>query len=167
MRYCASCQVLVPDGDECPSCGSRKLREVRENDPVLLLTAGEMDCGRITAAFDDAGISHEERMCGAGAPPSILYGKSPNSLYRIFVPYGAVESSRRILKDIGILDKLAGETEKNKKDKPDPLEKSVEQMSPAQRTAVRIGSAVLFILLIWAVVAASDKLVDVFRHLFS
>lgn len=104
MLYCPRCQVLAGTGDECPSCGSKKLREVRPDDPVLLLTADEAECSAVGAAFDDGGIAHEERMCGTGAPSSILYGRMPNATYRIFVPFGELDRCREVLCGIGMLD---------------------------------------------------------------
>ena len=109
MLYCPRCQVLVTEEDVCPSCGSKKLRKVEANDPVLLYTADEMNCSMIRAALDENGIPHEERMCGPGAPPSLLYGKMPNALYRIFVPFGAVEHCKRILEEIGVVGENSSE----------------------------------------------------------
>lgn len=161
MLYCASCQVLCRDEDRCPSCGSRKLREVRENDPVLLLTAGGEDCEKIIAAFDGEGISHEERMCGPGSPPTLLYGKAPYASYHIFVPYGALSRCRQILQGIGILNEF-GEKENKSLSAGEPE----QNMSPMKRTLVRIVSALAFILLIWAAVKFADTVVSEFQNLF-
>ena len=42
MWYCSSCQVLCEE-NICPLCGKRKLRQPKENDPVLL---GVVDTGK-------------------------------------------------------------------------------------------------------------------------
>ena len=52
MLYCPKCQVLVKEGDRCPACNSKKLREPQEGDPVMLLTATEKKCRRIAGALD-------------------------------------------------------------------------------------------------------------------
>ena len=135
------------------------------NDPVLLFTADEMKRSVIRAAFDECGMPHEERMCGPGAPPSILYGKMPNSLYHIFVPYGEVERCKEILKGIGAL----GENESAQKDgfanqeeeKPD-----LTAMSRWKRVSVRIVSAAAFLILVWIVAAAADRLIDFLKSAF-
>ena len=163
MQYCASCQVLSRDGDKCPSCGSRKLREVRQNDPVLLLTADEIECTMIKAAFDDANISHGERMSGTGSPSSVLYGRMPNASYDIFVPFGELENCKEILKDMGVIDENGQRVKKT--DMPEQTEQEKE-MSPAKRMMVRAGSVVLFIVLVWAAVAATDSIVSAVRAFF-
>lgn len=165
MRYCPRCQVIVKTGVECPSCGSKKLREAEVNDPVLLYTADEMKCSMIRAAFDESGIPHEERMCGPGAPPSILYGKMPNSLYHIFVPYGEVERCEEILQGIGAL----GENESAKADAPQDRaeeETNPKAMSHGKRIFVRIASAIAFLILVWGVVALADHLIDFLKSAF-
>lgn len=163
MRYCSRCQVIVKTGVACPSCGSKKLREVRENDPVLLYTADEIKCSAIRAAFDSNGIPHEERMCGPGAPPSILYGKTPSSLYHIFVPFGEVEHCKDIMRGIGVL----GENESQSGEPPQgpDFTDSVE-MSPLKRTAVRFLSAVAFLVIIWIVVTLADRVAELFKAAF-
>ncbi|QAT49728.1 hypothetical protein EQM14_08045 [Caproiciproducens sp. NJN-50] len=165
MRYCPRCQILVKTGAACPSCGNRKLREVEANDPVLLYTADETKCGMIRAAFDEGGIPHEERMCGPGAPPSILYGKMPNSLYHIFVPYGEVERCEEILKGIGALDE-SGSAQKVAFENQAEEEPDLTAMSRWKRTFVRIVSAAAFLILVWAVVTMADRLIDFLKSAF-
>ncbi|WP_411678174.1 hypothetical protein [Caproicibacter sp.] len=156
MLYCARCQVLVKSEAVCPSCGSKKLREVRANDPVLLFTADETQCGMIRAAFDSNGTPHEERMCGPGAPPSILYGKMPNSLYHIFVPYGEVERCEEILHGIGAL----GENKFERNGPQNSDDDSSAAMSRGKRILVRILSAVMFLALVWGVVSIADEFIN-------
>lgn len=164
MLYCARCQVLAGIGVECPSCGSKKLREVRQNDPVLLLTADETECAAVRAAFDDGAIAHEERMCGPGAPPSILYGRMPNADYRIFVPFGELDRCRDILRGIGVLgenDQKASDFETlETKDDPKPDANRI-------RTAFfRVMAAILFLGLIYGVVNLTDTFIDFLKSAF-
>lgn len=162
MLYCARCQVLAGAGVECPSCGSKKLREVRPNDPVLLLMADETECAAIRAAFDDGGIAHEERMCGPGTPPSILYGKMPGADYRIFVPFGELDRCRDILRGIGVL----GEDGKVQR----PASPFEEEEKPAggglRRAFFRIGAALLFLAAVALAVGLADKLAAFFKSVF-
>ena len=60
MLYCPKCQVLVKEGDRCPACNSKKLRDPQEGDPVMLLTATEKKCRRIAGALDGQEIPHED-----------------------------------------------------------------------------------------------------------
>lgn len=162
MLYCPRCQVLAGAGVECPSCGSKKLREVRPDDPVFLLTADEAECSAVRAAFDDGGIVHEERMCGPGAPSSVLYGRMPNAVYRIFVPFGELDRCRETLRGIGML----GENGKIQK----PASPSEEEEKPApgglRRTFFRIEAALLFLAAIMLTVYLSDKLAAFFKSVF-
>lgn len=151
MRYCPRCQILVKTGTACPSCGNKKLRGVEANDPVLLYTADEVKCGTIRAALDENGIPHEERMCGPGAPPSLLYGTMPNALYRIFVPFGAADRCKRILEEIGVLGENSS--------KPDSGETEPET-SRRKLIFYRIMASILFLGLIYGVVTLTDSFVD-------
>lgn len=162
MLYCPKCQVLSRDGKTCPSCYGRKLREVRPDDPVLLLTTDEATGCSIKAAFDANKIEYEERVCGTGGISPVILGRTAAN-YRIFVPYHEISRCKSILLDIGVLDEQgnkvrlspAGETEENEK-----------QMSPLKRFWVRALSAVLFIILIWLAVTAADWLVSVVQAIF-
>lgn len=165
MCYCSKCQVLAKTGVACPSCGSKKLREVQANDPVLICTADELKCSMIRAAFDESGIPHEERMCGPGAPPSVLYGRMPSSLYHVFVPYGEMEHCEEILIGIGVL----GENGTSKPDKVQTQEEDLESgsMSRRKRIFVRIASAIAFLILVWVVVTLADTCINFIKSAFS
>lgn len=163
MRYCPKCQTLVEAEEECPSCGNRKLREVRPNDPVLLYTTDETKCSMIRAAFDESGIPHEERMCGAGAPPALLYGKTPGALYRIFVPFGEVDHCKEILGAMGMLE---GTDPAKRISGREPAEADPAKMSPRKRVLVRILSAAAFLLIVWGVVELADEFIAFLKSAF-
>jgi hypothetical protein len=153
--------VLVKTEAACPSCGSKKLREARGNDPVLLYTADETKCSMIRTAFNEYGIPHEERMCGPGAPPSILYGKMPNALYHIFVPFGEVEHCKDILRGIGALGENDGEQDTTEME---PISNSAS--GGARLIFFRIMAGLLFLGLIYAVVNLTDAFVDFLKSAF-
>lgn len=164
MLYCESCQVLSRDETMCPQCGSRKLRPVSENDPVLLFTAGTEETQRITAAFDDEGIPHMERIQGGGSLTSIVLGQSRCAQVRIFVPYGKIDHAKDVMLGIGAL-KDDGETSKPATQDEQAQKKAVP-MSPGRRAAVRIFSSLLFLILVIAVVAGADTIVNLFKSFF-
>ncbi len=168
MLYCPRCQVLSSDGEPCPSCGGKKLREPAAEDPVLLMTADEIKAEMIEAVFADHGLPFEERICGLGGPPSVLIGKSIYTYTNknIFVPYGELETARALVNGIGILDaadkaELQQETEQNNEEADD------EKLSPRKRLILRIVSVVLFILAVWGVVAVSDYAANALKALLS
>lgn len=161
MLYCPKCQVLVKTGTVCPSCGGKKLREVRPNDPVLLYTAEEFKCNMIRAAFDSDGIPHEERMCGPGAPSSILYGKAPYSEYHIFVPFCQVGRCEEILRGIGALTDSGGEAGLSEQEQP-----AKSTVSRRRILFFRMMAAILFLGLIAAAVSLADTVVDFLKSAF-
>lgn len=174
MLYCAKCQVLSKDEDRCPLCGSKKLRQVQPNDPVLLLTASEPESLRIAAAFDEAKIPHMERSLDAGSASSIILGQSRYLQIRVFVPFGEIENAREILRGIGFLDgdepaaePVTGEDRLSEQDQ-EKEEKDIS-MSRGRRLAVRIFSILAFVALIWLVVTMADSIAGFLKsefHLF-
>jgi predicted nucleic acid-binding Zn-ribbon protein len=161
MLYCSKCQMLVTTGDVCPSCGGTKLREVGRNDPVLLYTADETNLDRIRAALDENEIPHEERMCGPGAPPSILYGKAPYANYHIFVPFQAVEHCKEILQEIGV----SGENDcVSEVDETEEKEKS--NKNQVKLAYCRMMTAILFLSLVAVVVFFTDQFIDFLKSIF-
>lgn len=168
MLYCEKCQVVSMDENRCPLCGGKKLRQVRPNDPVMLLTVGEAESRRIAAAFDDTGIPHMERSMDSGSVSSIVLGQSRCAQMRVFVPFGDMEHARDILHGIGALKDDEDEPDgSDQKDQPaeDESEKDIP-MSRGRRLVIRIFSILLFITLIWAVVSAADSIISSFKSAF-
>ncbi len=161
MLYCAKCETLSLDGETCPLCGGKNLREARPGDPVLLLTTGGEESRRICSAFEDAGIPHEARPLGTGGIMKIYTGAPDNvSDVRIFVPFQAVEPCRKILTEIGALNESGG------KDGPSPKTGPGESQSRGRRVCRKIFAAFLFLLAIVLVVELSDSLVEFVKTLF-
>lgn len=162
MLYCPGCQVLC-QGERCPSCGGGKLRQPQGNDPVLLMTADELECGRITAVLEEHQIPYEERICGLEARPAAYFGPQAAANKNIFVPYSALDHCRSLLCGIGILEEPDREDADRKETQKADL---VEQpTSPLTKTGWRIFSVLLFLALVWAVVAISDSLFRNFRSM--
>lgn len=160
MLYCENCQVLSRDGKTCPMCGTDQLRPVRAEDPVLLVTVGQEDAERASAAFQDAAIPCLVRAMGVGSALTVFTGKSHCEENQIFVPYEEVEHAREVLVGIGILKEEA---------EPAPAAEKPEESAPMsreKRTVVRIVSAAAFFLLVWLAVSLSDTLADFIKSLF-
>lgn len=162
MLYCARCQSLCEEERSvCPNCKGKKLRPPEENDPVFFITAGKMDAGRISAALSEQGIPFETRVSGPeSSAPAVCLGTAPASAARFFVPYGALEKSRQILESIGIFDEAGEVSYPENADNVSDMEKEdSSEMGPIKRFVWRVVSVILFILLIWAVVAATDGVI--------
>ncbi len=166
MLYCPKCQVLSPDGESCPSCGGKKLREAKAEDPTLLITADEIKAEMIEAVFEDNSLPYEERICGLGGPPSVIFGKSSNTNKNIFVPYGELEAAESLLNGIGILDFSDIPEQEIEKEEIDD-EQNPEELSQTKRTIFRIAAVILFIFAIWGVVAVSDYAANALKAFLS
>ena len=97
MLYCPSCQRMAKD--ICPHCGrtGRRLREIKENDPVLLFNGPFLPATMVEPLLADNEIPYsKEGLLGAG-----LTAKAGGILERfnIFVPYGAYEKAAEIITD--------------------------------------------------------------------
>lgn len=155
MHYCPKCQVLVREGNRCPACNGKHLREAEESDPVMLLTATEEKCRRIGAALDGCGIPHEDRICGTEGIAAAYAGDGALCNKNVFVPYGRMQEAIDLMHGIGVTGK----------DENAAPEEEAAEMSPRKRFFVRAVSVVLFILLVWVVVIAADAAAGWFKSL--
>ncbi|MGX8702596.1 hypothetical protein [Caproiciproducens sp.] len=169
MLYCPKCQLLIDsDADRCAACGSKKLREPGPDDPVLLLTTDETNTTMIRSVFQENGIVFVEQDSGFGSPPSILLGSRPFYGNRnIFVAFRDLDTAKELLNGIGIADAQDAKLESGSpapEEEPEPEE---EPMSSRKRFFWRIVSAMMFILIVWGVVAAADFLANALKAFFT
>ena len=183
MLYCPKCQLLIDsDTDRCAACGSKKLREPGPDDPVLLLTTDETNAVMIRSVFQENGIVFVEQDSGFGSPPSILLGSRPFYEARnIFVAFRDRNTAKELLNGIGIADAQDAKLESSTpgpEEGPEPEEPSEpeessepeeepEPMSSRKRFFWRIVSAMMFILVVWGVVAAADFLANALKAFFT
>lgn len=183
MLYCPKCQLLIDsDTDRCAACGSKKLREPGPDDPVLLLTTDETNAVMIRSVFQENGIVFVEQDSGFGSPPSILLGSRPFYEARnIFVAFRDMNTAKELLNGIGIADAQDAKLESSTpgpEEGPEPEEPSEpeegsepeeepEPMSSRKRFFWRIVSAMMFILVVWGVVAAADFLANALKAFFT
>lgn len=97
MFYCVSCQRMAQD--KCPHCGkpSRKLREIKDNDPVLFYHGGFIPSTMIEPLLADNGIPYsKEGRLGAG-----FVSKAGGFLeqFDFYVPYGVYPQAVRLISD--------------------------------------------------------------------
>jgi hypothetical protein len=173
LLYCAKCQSLC-ESESCSCCGNKKLREVQQNDPVLLTTASEMECDRITALLQDNDIPYEERVSGLESEPSVLFGRYGNANKNIFVPYNKLNTCEQLLgneatSDISDED-ISEEIDRSVQDSMEPADQNKEGTGEAKARRARMfwraTSVVLFILIIWAVVTGADFVAGWLKDLF-
>nr|WP_319489046.1 DUF2007 domain-containing protein [uncultured Caproiciproducens sp.] len=176
MLYCPKCQLLNDsDADRCPACGSKKLRTPEPDDPVLLMTADEVKVGMIRAVFEENGIIFVEQDSGFGSPPSMLLGKHFYGNRNIYVACRDLQTAKELINGVGIADAADAELQRKEDEEAgvqpqDPAlddETEPETMSSRKRFFWRIISAMLFILVVWGVVAAADFVANALKALFA
>lgn len=95
MLYCSNCQRLTEE--DCPNCGkkARKLREVRERDPVHFFTGDYIQTSMVEPLLEESEIPHS-KIGAHGAALSTLTGNYLEQ-YMLFVPYAAYERAVRLV----------------------------------------------------------------------
>lgn len=171
MKYCTKCRKLYNDEDTaCTQCKKGRLETIEdESTPVYLCSGDLIERDRVTAALKDSGIPCDYRRKSATANSQLLTGMDLDG-FDILVAYNMYEKAFDVAVGIGAI-KLEGEEilpEEDKKDneKIDDGVEEFEQMSPSKRTAVRIISAILLILLFAAVIYGTDYIMGLIKSLF-
>lgn len=102
MLYCEKCMLLCESG-KCPVCsqklfGAQKLREVKDNDPVLLTKQDRIAAGLLEPVLRDNNIPYlKEGNLGAGLTAEL--GDMMEE-YRFYIPYGKLEEGRDIVESL-------------------------------------------------------------------
>lgn len=97
MKLCSKCRVLC--NEICPVCESAKrLRDVEETEPVLLLTISAVQALLVEPILSDSGIPYSR----PGTISSALSLGSGMMLEanRFYVPYAAYERARELLEEV-------------------------------------------------------------------
>ena len=95
MQYCSHCSLLAEG--RCPQCG-RKLREPRENDPILLANTDVVRAAMLEPLLEEAQIPYS-RMGMIGSAFAMSGGLAMEEI-RIYVPFGAYERARDLLETV-------------------------------------------------------------------
>ena len=95
MKYCEKC-MLTTENDSCPKCGSQKLREPKDNDPVFLMIREAIWSGGIEETLKENGIPCLKKGLH-GAAVTERTGGYLNESYMFYVPYGALQKSKELL----------------------------------------------------------------------
>ena len=168
MKYCPKCRLVYPDNQEQCRCGRilKQYETLRGDTPVCVTRASGIEKDRIAGALDDAGVPYSEtpvreRNVSEGAV-------CQESMVREFcVPYEFLEQAKEVLYGIGAIAEESENEAVQVEEKPKKIasgkeengEKESEQweeMSNKKRWFWRIVSMILFFLLVWGVVSATD-----------
>ena len=94
MNFCENCN-FADEQECCPLCGSKKLREVRDDDFCFLADSEISPCESMIDIFDEQGIPYIKVPYGTGSRLAL-----PQSKYRLYFQYRSLESVKRIVRDV-------------------------------------------------------------------
>lgn len=93
MLYCEDCMCLASD-NECSVCGSKKLREAKDNDPVYLIAKDHTFAESIEDILTRNDIPYLKKpQVGAGLVSRTGYAE----VYQFFVPFGTYGKAKELL----------------------------------------------------------------------
>ena len=95
--YCERCGVLT-DGDRCPSCGSRKLRQPEAGDLCFLVEKESLWSGMLADVLEQNGIPCMKKS-SMGAGLAIRAGALFET-FRFYVTYRDLEKARELVEEL-------------------------------------------------------------------
>lgn len=157
MLYCTKCKNLCDDKlTSCPKCSrSRNLREARDGDMVLWDKFSEFEASEICDAFEKHGIRYSTEPYKVGTVTNPFDSRVMPEDKNLYVAYGDIEAAREV---------ISRELPQEAEEEEIPEE---EEMSSKKRIAVQIISVIAFILIVAAVVFASDFVAEGLRDLLT
>ena len=173
MKFCKSCKTVHPAAEMvCPNC-RKTLKEIKDiNEPVRLCVIGGTERALLCGLLDDAEIPHVE---GNDHPQGVAnelvtgYDVKLNNM-SVIVPFQALPKAVELLGTIETvsnpLEPMMPEIEAYIAALKASPEKDGETMNPALRTTIKVITAILFLILIAAVVIGTDKLTELIKGLF-
>lgn len=160
MLYCTKCHGVCQDSTlKCPNCKSGKLRQVDDEDFVLLHRADQYAAQRLEEQFKERGVSYRLEAFDGGRI-SYLYDSDVLPTDKmVLVRWGDYPVAREI--STRMKDELDREREA------ETGEESFEAMSPKKRIVVQILSVIAFLVVIMLVVYGADAAANWLKGLWS
>ncbi len=169
MKYCPKCRLVYPDSREQCRCGRilKQYEALRGDTPVCVARASGFEKDRIVGALSDAGLPYSETPIREKDVNEIVTGQGSVD-WEFCVPYEFLEQTKEVLCGIGVKteepeeedSQLRKETAKaafgEEKETKEKKSGQWEEMSNKKRWFWRIVSIILFFLLVWGVVSATD-----------
>ncbi len=176
MKYCKICKSIFKDSDErCPECGKKLYPITDLNEPVRLCIVGGTERAMLCGLLDDAKIPYlENNTYPQGLANDIVTGYDVKlSNINLTVPFSALPEASELLNSVEtvknpvepMMDDVNTHITRLKNGSDDP-EQEGKRMSPALRTTIKVVTAILFLLLIAAVVLGTDKIMELIKGLF-
>lgn len=166
MKYCPKCKKLYNDEDAfctCKDCKRKELKTIEDEKTSVFLCSGDViERDRVQAALTDSGIPSVFTRHMVSANSQLVTGYDFDS-FDILVPYELYEKAYDVAVGIGAI-KLEGE---QIVDEEFPTDGDEPEMSNKKRNAIRIITAILFIILIAGVIYGTDFLTGFIKSLFT
>ena len=97
MCYCERCKMICSDA-VCPACGSKMLREPKENDPVFLTRKDYFESGILESILNEKNIPFEKLgVMGQGMAMKVGIAFEH---FNFYVPYGAYKKCSEVLDEV-------------------------------------------------------------------
>lgn len=167
MKYCPKCKRMYNDEEtscQHKECKRKALKPIEDKTTSVYLCSGDViERDRVQAALEDGGVPSVYTRHGVTANSQVITGQDFDG-FDILVPYELYEKAYDIAVGIGAI-KLEGE--EIIEDNPEEIEPHpIEEMSSSKRTAVRIVSAILFVIVVALVIYGTDFIAHWIKELF-
>lgn len=157
MLYCKKCRGVCDESLlKCPNCKNTKLREVNDDDMVLLHRADMYTAQRLSDMFEEHGVEYELGDFGKGRVSYLYDSEVMPTDKTVYVKYRDLPTAR------GLSANLKEEIERENA----PAEE-FEEMSPKKRMLVQALSAIAFIAIVIVVVFCADAVANWLKGLFT
>lgn len=163
IKYCSRCKKIYDtETDKCCECGKILIENPAGESPVCLITTGGFELERIKAALDGDGIPCSVSEARGNVNMKIL-NNGDNGENMVMIPLAAYNHACDVLIGIGAM-----EPEDNTLTVPDniKIENPDNEMSPRKRFWVRVASIILFIIVVWLAITATDVGIALIKKLF-
>ena len=153
MNFCDNC-YFVSEATRCPFCGSKKLRQARDDDFCFLTEKSSAYGDMLLEVFKEHGIPCSAMPCGSGIETQFAM---PLKNYRLFVPFSFLNEAKSI-----VLEIEKAETE-NLRDNLLKNENSLyasEKVEKKIRKKIRLSGESNFIKYCVGIIQAANKIVS-------
>lgn len=171
MNFCKSCKALAHESDrQCPSCGKKLTRITDINEPVRLCIIGGTERAMLCGMLDDAEIPYlQTNLQPQGVANEIVTGFDVKlSNIAVLVPFQALPKASELLSAIETVENSVEPMMDEIRTLIDYLKNSgcVKSESSAKTTAIKIITAILFLLIVAGVVLGTDAITGWIKGLF-
>lgn len=163
IKYCPRCKkIFETQNTKCYECGKNLVEKPAGESPVLLITTGGFELERIKAALEGEDIPCAVHEAKGNVNMKIL-NEGDMCENEVIIPLAAYNHACDVLIGIGAI-----KPEDNTLTVPEDIkiEDIDDEMTPRKRFWVRFASIVLFIVVIWLAITATDIGIAFVKKLF-